>query len=158
MAIYDALRMLVSNALYTVYKKEGRVKNTSVSITQSQIQNIIPKISGEEQKGGRTRITAEKITGYLTEHMNEMTNIEKMAESLMVSKSFLSKKCKELTALSVQQLHEKLKIEQAKNMLTMNYEFSDIAGKLGFKNQNYFSNVFKKNTGLSPKNWLKNNS
>lgn len=158
MAIYDALRMLVSNALYTVYKKEGRVKNTSVSITQSQIQNIIPKISGEEQKGGRTRITAEKITGYLTEHMNEMTNIEKMAESLMVSKSFLSKKCKELTALSVQQLHEKLKIEQAKNMLKMNYEFSDIAGKLGFKNQNYFSNVFKKNTGLSPKNWLKNNS
>ena len=158
MAIYDALRMLVSNALYTVYKKEGRIKNTSVSITENQIQNIITKNTDEQQKNGRTRITAEKITGYLTEHMNEMTNIEKMAQALMISKSFLSKKCKELTALSVQQLHEKLKIEQAKNMLTMNYEFSDIASKLGFKNQNYFSNVFKKNTGLSPKNWLKNNS
>ena len=81
-----------------------------------------------------------------------------MAGSLMVSKSFLSKKCKDLTGLSVQHLHEKLKIEQAKNMLALgSFELSEIASKLGFKNQNYFSNVFKKNTGMSPLNWLKKN-
>lgn len=85
-----------------------------------------------------------------------MTDVEKMAEYFMVSRSFLSKKTKELTGYSIQILHEKIKIEQAKNMLLLDsYELSKIAEDLGFSNQNYFSNVFKKNTGLSPKNWLK---
>ena len=85
-----------------------------------------------------------------------MTDISRMAEHFMVSKSFLSKKTRELTGLSVQTLHEKLKIEQAKNMLLIDYfSLSAIAEELGFKNQNYFSAVFKKNTGLSPRNWLK---
>ena len=157
MAIYDAIRMMLSNALYTVYKKEGRIKNNSFAVSESQIQNIVKtEESGEEKKSLRTRITAEKITNYLTEHLGEMTDIEKMANALMVSKSFLSKKCKDLTGLSVQHLHEKIKIEQAKNMLALgSFELSEIASKLGFKNQNYFSNVFKKNTGMSPMNWVR---
>ena len=85
-----------------------------------------------------------------------MTDIDKMCGCFMVSRSLLCKKCRDLTGLSVQSLHEKLKIEQAKNMLsTGNFELSEISMALGFKNQNYFSNVFKKNTGLSPLNWLK---
>lgn len=157
-ATYDVLRMLLSNALYTVYKKEGRIKNSSVSVSESQIQDLVKNDENSETRGklGRARITVEKITDYLTARTNEMTDIEKMAATLMVSRSFLSKKCKELTGLSVQSLHEKLKIEQAKNMLALgSFELSEIASKLGFKNQNYFSNVFKKNTGLSPKNWVK---
>ena len=157
-AIYDALRMLLSNALYTVYKKEGRVKNQSFTITDTQVQDIVRPVDASSQSNGRARITGEKITAYLTAHLNEMTDIEKMADALMVSKSFLSKKCKELTGQSVQTLHEKLKIEQAKNMLQLGkYELSHIAAELGFANQNYFSTVFKKNTGISPRNWLKRN-
>ena len=56
-------------------------------------------------------ITVEKLTDYLTSHIAEMTNIEKIARHFMVSRSYLSKKTKELTGLSVQTLHEKLKIE-----------------------------------------------
>ncbi|MBR1536095.1 MAG: substrate-binding domain-containing protein [Treponema sp.] len=158
-AIYDAIRMMLSNALYVLYKKEGRIKNSSFGVTRSQVQDLIQKgASGGNISSGRQRLTAEKITNYLTEHLGEMTDVEKMARSLMVSRSFLSKKCKELTGLSVQTLHEKLKIEQAKNMLLLqNIGLSEIALTLGFKNQNYFSNVFKKNTGLSPLNWVKKN-
>ena len=99
---------------------------------------------------------ANRIERIGVNHIGEMTNLDKMAEELMVSKSYLSKKTKELTGYSIQTLHEKLKIEQAKNMLILNnYELSEIANALGFKEQTYFSNVFKKNTGVSPKNWLK---
>ena len=165
LATYDVIRMLLSNALYLVYKKEGRVKYGSYEIEKTQIQNLIKpseavseKNSEISSKSMRTRITVEKITDYLTNHINEMTDIDKMAETLMVSRSYLSKKCRELTGLTVQTLHEKIKIEQAKNMLrTENFDLSEIASTLGFKSQNYFSNVFKKNTGLSPLNWIKKN-
>lgn len=159
LATYDVLRMLLSNALYTVYRKEGRVKFNSYEVEKTQIQELInPDDEAANSKGLRMRITVKKITDYLTDHINEMTDIEKMAEALMISRSYLSRKCRELTGLSVQQLHEKLKIEQAKNMLALQrFELSEIASTLGFKSQNYFSNVFKKNTGLSPLNWIKKN-
>ena len=157
LATYDVLRMLLSNALYTVYKKEGRVRFNSYKIGDNEFKKVIKSNTSDRDDKDRSRITVSKLSDYLTNHINEMTDIEKMANYFMVSRSYLSKKTKELTGLSIQQLHEKLKIEQAKNMLTLgSFELSEIASTLGFKNQNYFSNVFKKNTGISPKNWLKN--
>ena len=48
-------------------------------------------------------------------------------------------------------------IEQAKKLLQIDsIKLTEIAARLGFQNQNYFSSVFKKNTGLSPRNWAKN--
>ena len=155
MAVYDVVRMLLSNALDSVYPKHGRNGETSYTITQSQLKNLMPGISQPDQTK-RTRISVEQIGRYLTRHLDEMTDVQKMADEFMVSKSYLSKKTKELTGMTLQTLHEKLKIEQAKNMLQLeSFELSEIATALGFKNQSYFSNVFKKNTGMSPKNWLK---
>ena len=157
LATYDVLRMLLSNALYNIFKKAGRIKTGSYELEPAQIQQFT-NLNNERPKdgSGRTRLTVAKITDYLVEHINEMTDIDKMCGCFMVSRSLLCKKCRDLTGLSVQSLHEKLKIEQAKNMLsTGNFELSEISRALGFKNQNYFSNVFKKNTGSSPLNWLK---
>ncbi len=158
-AKYDVLRMLLSNALYKVYKRneESGVINTTVS--KYQIEGLIKKDSGEvKSKSYTRRLSVEKLTSYFIEHIGDKTCIEQIAKDFMVSRSFLSKKTKELTGLSVQALHEKIKIEQAKSMLMSDvYELGQISEKLGFSNQNYFSNVFKKNTGLSPLNWMKKN-
>jgi two-component system response regulator YesN len=65
---------------------------------------------------------------------------------------------KQLTGYSLHKLHEKLKVEKAKLMLNnANLTITEIADKLGFQNQFYFSNVFKKNTGVSPKKWVEFN-
>jgi len=156
LATYDVLRMLLSNALYIVYRNEGRVKYNSYGIEESQIPEMITtREKSSTKKQVRNRISVTKISEYLSDHINEMTDIDKMAEHFMVSRSYLSKKAKELTGLSIQQLHEKLKIEQAKSMLgTNSLSLAEIASSLGFKNQNYFSTVFKKNTGVSPKAWV----
>ena len=157
LATYDVLRMLLSNALYSLYKKEGKIRYNSYEIEENQIHKLLKNSQDSESENVKAgRISVKKISNYLTAHINEMTDIGKMADCLMVSRSYLSRKCKELTGLSVQNLHEKLKIEQAKNMLAIRkFSLAEIAATLGFKNQNYFSNVFKKNTGLSPLNWLK---
>lgn len=47
-----------------------------------------------------------------------------------------------------------LKIEKAKELIiTRRYSISEIAETCGFENVYYFSNVFKKITGVSPKNY-----
>ncbi len=152
-SVYDTVRMLLSNALHAVYMKEGRTKEHSMLLSGEQLVGILhlPSDNTQENKNG---ITVRQITNYLVEHLNEMTNLDKMADELMVSKSHLVRRAKELTGFTIQTLHEKLKIEQAKNLLQVeSIKLSEIANRLGFQNQNYFSSVFKKNTGMSPRAW-----
>ena len=151
-AVYDVLRLLLSNAFFNIYSNS---KTDNQFLTETQIAHVLP-INKKSLSAKQNRISQEKITKYLISNLNEATNIQKMAEFFMVSKSFLSKKTKELTGNTVGELHDKLKIEQAKNMLlTEIFSLEQISSALGFKNQNYFSAVFKKITGLSPRNWLK---
>ncbi|MBQ0051836.1 MAG: substrate-binding domain-containing protein, partial [Treponema sp.] len=155
-AIYDTARMLLSKGLFSAYEKEGLNPSSNYEISREQINDVADYKTEDDSK--RTRLTSKQITNYLLENIGEMTNLQKMADYFMVSKSYLTRKTKEVTGLSVQTFHEKLKIEQAKNMLSLGtFTMEEIAGKLGFQNKNYFSNVFKKNTGLSPRNWIKKN-
>ena len=152
-SVYDTVRMLLSNALYSVYVKEGRTKEHSMLLSGDQLVGIL-HLSTDNVQESKNGITVRQITNYLVEHLNEMTNLDKMADELMVSKSHLVRRAKELTGYTIQTLHEKLKIEQAKNLLQVeSIKLSEIATRLGFQNQNYFSSVFKKNTGMSPRAW-----
>lgn len=155
-SIYDTVRLLLSNALSTVYQNEGRTIERSTALKDEQISGILnmpAKFDPEERKRG---LKSTQITDYLLKHLNEMTNLDQMASELSVSKSHLVRRAKELTGYTIQSLHEKLKIEQAKNLLQLDsLKLSEISERLGFQNQNYFSSVFKKNTGMSPRAWAK---
>ena len=156
-SVYDTVRMLLSNALHSVYLKEGRTKERSMLLSSEQLVGIL-HLKSENSQENRNGITVRQITNYLVEHLSEMTNLDKMADELMVSKSHLVRRAKELTGFTIQTLHEKLKIEQAKNLLQVeSIKLAEIASRLGFQNQNYFSSVFKKNTGMSPRAWAQRN-
>ena len=46
------------------------------------------------------------------------------------------------------------RIEESKNLLcTTNYSIRDISTIVGFSNSSYFSQMFKKSTGLSPREY-----
>ena len=154
-AVYDTVKTLLSNALNAVYTKEGRTQERPPLLTNEKLVGILhlPSYESEEISNG---IKASQITNYLLEHISEMTNLDQMARDLSVSKSHLVRRAKELTGFTIQNLHEKLKIEQAKILLRLDsLKLSEIASRLGFQNQNYFSSVFKKNTGMSPRAWAK---
>lgn len=87
-----------------------------------------------------------------------MCDLDKMAATLQMSKSHLTRRVRALTGYSVQPLHELLKIEQAKDLIkSSKLHINDISARLGYTNPNYFSNVFKKVTGLSPVKWAESN-
>lgn len=156
-SIYDTVRTLLSNALNAVYIKEGRTKIRTSLLSNEELVGIL-NLPAEDSDEIRTGIKSSQITNYLFEHLNERTDLDKMARDLSISKSHLVRRAKELTGFTIQSLHEKLKIEQAKNLLQVEgLKLGEIAGRLGFQNQNYFSSVFKKNTGMSPRAWAKRN-
>ncbi|MBQ6780106.1 MAG: substrate-binding domain-containing protein [Treponema sp.] len=158
LAIYGNIKELLSQTLYKLYVQEGKTKPHALVITdRTRLAESIPiPLQTEPTKPGK--LQAQDIIDYLIDHLDEMCDLEKMAASLQMSKSHLTRRVKALTGYSVQVLHELLKIEQAKDLIKSGkLRMNDIAARLGYTNPNYFSNVFKKVTGLSPVAWASRN-
>lgn len=154
MEVYDGIRMLLCQSLYNLYLKEGRTKEHTMLLNTGRLENVLR--TEDAVPSAKDNLTVQQIKSYLIEHINEMINLDKMAKSMGMSKNKLSRTTKLLTNCTVQSLHEKLKMDMAKNMILESHlKLTEIAEQLGFLNIHYFSNVFKKNFGKSPSNWAK---
>lgn len=152
LALYDDLQELLSQNLYRIYLKEGKSKSKSViSPNREELTERVHVAPNEHPavKGGK--LNAQGIVDYLLDHIDEMCDLDKMANFFGMSKNYLTRRCKELTGYPAQTLHERLKIEHAKNLIKSGkMKMNDLSTRLGFSNPNYFSNVFKKVTGMRP--------
>ena len=159
LVVYDNIKELLSQTLYKIYTREGKTKHRALIVTdREKLTKTISMTIEQSSSSRRSKLNAKSVTDYLIDHLDEMSDLDKMASYFSLSKSHLTRRCKELTGFSVQALHERLKIEQAKDLIKSgNMKMNDISMRLGFSNPNYFSNVFKKVTGLSPINWAERN-
>ena len=152
MDLYDDLQKILSQNIHRVYIKEGKTQTHTLLLGNREELAEKVQLTPEEKpavRGGK--LDSDKIISYLLDHIEEMCNVNKMASYFGMSKSYLTRRTKELTGYSIQTLHERLKIEQAKNLIKSGkMKMNDISSHLGFSNPNYFSNVFKKVTGMRP--------
>lgn len=102
---------------------------------------------------------ADKIINRMKQQIsNSQFSLSDLAVDMSLSNGHLSKLIITEIGDSFGELLTRLRIEQAKTLLhelpygTKMYE---IAEMVGFNNQYYFSSVFKKHTGISPKEFLK---
>ncbi len=157
MALYDSIRTLLCHSLYEIYLKEGRTKAHTMQLNTRHIEGILAKQEENTELSTTSKFTLKKISSYLLEHISEKTSLDKMAKELGMNKTKLIRQTKATTGYTVKTLQEKLKMELAKSLILEDkLTLAEIAERLGFQNSNYFSNVFKKNTGESPRTWAKN--
>lgn len=95
---------------------------------------------------------------YIYEHFSEPdTALEKAAESLQVSSVYLSRIFKQELGISYVSFITKLRIKKASLLLnTTDLSILEIAEKVGYDTQHYFSTAFKKVMGVSPNQFRKN--
>ena len=89
---------------------------------------------------------------YMQEHLHSRITIEELAEVAELNPSYLSRLFKKETGITVSEYIQQLKIDTAKNMLLYSdFTPAKIASVLAFPDQSYFTQVFKKYTGLTPR-------
>jgi AraC-like DNA-binding protein len=93
-------------------------------------------------------------TGYIDENLHRTITIEEMCRELYISKNLLYKKFRDFFDCTVNEYITLKRLERAKLMLDTTADSSKrIAENCGFDNYSYFSRLFKKKNGVSPRDY-----
>lgn len=151
---YDEFKYAQTALKYGV--KEYVLKPCRSTEILSLVNNAIDEISGNRTdcRDGSSRTDnylVNRAAEYIDEHYNESLTLGKVAEELDISSSYLSFLfSKEMNSCFVDYLNG-VRIEHAGSYLQQNrLKVYEIANKVGFRDEKYFSKVFKKVKGMSP--------
>lgn len=91
---------------------------------------------------------------YMNEHLDEEISLEAFADYLKISPSYLNHIFQQYTEKSPIQFFIQLKMEQAAKYLELtDLKIYEIARKVSYSDPYYFSRIFKRTMGISPKNY-----
>lgn len=100
----------------------------------------------------------EDIINYVEKYFVKNINMDTLAADLYYSANYLNRIFKQETGETIFEYATKFRIEKAKELLSdCNVKLYEITDKLGYSNPAYFSGVFKKYTGMTPKEYRERN-
>lgn len=101
-------------------------------------------------------ISRASLEAWADDHISDRIDLEAAADWFGNSKNTVCRKSRELTGNTFLHLCEIAKVSRAELLLQLGaLSVSDIAVRVGYKDPFYFSRVFRKHKGLSPKQWQK---
>lgn len=94
------------------------------------------------------------VSAYVQEHLTEDITVDEMAQTLYLSPNYLSSRFHRESGMTLRTFISQQRISKAKDYLkNTDRSILDISTFLGFSSQAYFQNVFKKMTGMTPKEY-----
>lgn len=92
-----------------------------------------------------------QVCNYVLENIDSELSLKIIADRLYMNKTYMSEVFRQRTGVSFIEYLTRVKMERAKLILAAeNLKAYEIAEKLGFRDAEYFSKIFKKYTGMSP--------
>ena len=89
---------------------------------------------------------------YIEKSINKRIRVAEIANKIGIDRSYLSRLFRKEIGMSISDYIAKMKIDASINMILYSeLTYSEIAENLGFASQSHFIDVFKKNTGTTPK-------
>lgn len=95
----------------------------------------------------------EEIKQYIEGNLEEKLDLQTLADMFYLNKYYLSHYFKKETGFSINKYILNRKIARAKWLLKENLAVSEVALEVGFSNYTYFINAFKREVGISPKQY-----
>ncbi|MHC4726191.1 MAG: helix-turn-helix transcriptional regulator [Planctomycetota bacterium] len=93
-----------------------------------------------------------KVRDFVTQNYSESLTLTAACKMASISKTYFCRFFKSITGHSLRNYHHAVKIRMAEELLRdKRLSIKDIARRLGYHDSNYFSTIYKKFTGISPK-------
>lgn len=133
----NIIRAYVTELIVKIFRKMDSAQNKEDTSRQSQI--------------------VETTLAYLRKNYHQHISLDDLAAQVFLSKDYFARMFRETTGMPTSAFLQKIRIEEACNLLaTTDLAIKDIATQCGFHDTNYFYNIFKKLTGITPRRYRLN--
>ena len=136
--------LMAQSQIHTLDNLCYRLQETVETFTEC-VFNYIPSKNNDIIK---------KAIQYISRNFASDITLKDVANHVHLNPAYFSTIFKQSTGSSFKEYLNMVRIEESKRLLTnTNYSVIDISIAAGFEDQSYFSKVFKKYTGLTPKQY-----
>ncbi len=112
----------------------------------------------EKQHSDMDTSNINALLHYLNNHVESPFHSEEIAKAMNLNYKYMCELFKKKTGTTIQQYHTLLKMKEAERYLkTTELPIGEISTRLGYQDSLYFSNVFKKHHGISPRQYRQKN-
>ncbi len=133
-------------------------KTAQQQTDSSQPIRLFSHIVGSNRRSGKDKLI-QTIQEYIDENLNGKLQLNEVAEVFGLSPAYLSVLFKRSTETGFSEYVYTKKIDRAKEMLLSgDMKIYEVADALGFESAYYFSKVFKKVDGHSPREYIQSKS
>ncbi len=134
----------ISNLL----SNRNKIKEAFANSPLTKVKSIAPTKADEDFLKNVTEVIDKNIA-------DTQFSVDMLASELNMSRSSLHRKIKGVSELTPNDFILLVKLKKAVDYLQEGYKVNEICFLVGFNSPSYFSKVFKKQFGVSPKNWNK---
>ena len=121
------------------------------------LANYVSFDNEQNEDGGQVRIYGE-ILQFISQNYLQKLTLNEIAKNLHYSPSYIEHTFKKANGLPLMRYVMNLKIEKAKELLaTTSNSILQVSESVGFEDSNYFTAVFKKSVGISPREYRNKN-
>ncbi len=147
----------VFEKIYSEYKgsKTGHLNLMRLYLAEIIIK-LLRKIQAFESNtlSDTQKNLVSSVMGYIEENYNMKIKVDEIASRMFFSKNYLSKIFKQETGKSIRSFLTEIRIKEAcKQLSSTQNNIIDIAVDCGFSDMKSFYAIFKKYTGLTPKQY-----
>lgn len=142
------------NRIADEIRKERMTENISKKMLVEELLAVLKKLRSKKTAGSE-KVVKEAIR-YIHQNYDKDLSIGEIAERLYTSPSNLMHVFKKHTSATVNDYIIEYRIEKAKELLiTNNYKIYEVCSRVGMKDPRHFSQMFKRYTNQTPKEYMK---
>ena len=135
---------------------------TDVRMLCDNLKTILYSFQEEQKEKPRVDSPAffDDIRRYLEGHLDQPLSLQSLCDEFAISQAYMSKLFRKYADQSYAQYLTELRMERAKQLMREEKELyiKDIAAMVGYRDQFYFSRIFRSYTGQSPADYMKMNA
>ncbi|WP_409228626.1 helix-turn-helix domain-containing protein [Gudongella sp. SC589] len=128
---------------------QGEVKEDPWEVLKEFSLECVEEYIAISQTNGSSLI--ENINLFIKSHYREDLSLNLVAERFFISPNYLSSLFNEKNGVSFSEYIHTLRIDEAKlHLKNLNIKVHEISSRVGYKNNSYFSSIFKRYVGVTP--------
>lgn len=150
----DVIKIADDTILYDMLRMT-QFKNTCMEYLTGKLYEFMSELFEEYDYVDSNSDYVKTVSDFIKANYMRKISVKDIADTINLNSRYLSRIFKKEKGMTIQEYILKQKFSKAKNLLAMGFTVSETALTVGYTDQFTFSKIFKKHTGVSPSEYMK---